>query len=267
MALASAAALVPGAARAQLGSASDSVIRHAEEEGRRIAAYDAAVRHATRALLASEPDQHRISLYVARQEDARWHVYFGSFNVLSSEFSTAYEAVQEEPGGDRYRILQRSSRERPEPELSRAARALVTALGAFEPRWERYQTFVWLDFAGRWVTYFLPGPTAEGSWPIGADMRVLVSFDGERILETTTFHADLTVVEPSREAAVATHHRHLAGENPAPTDFAYVLMFPELAPMALVAGDVTCTVTRQGRLGGCRPSGEEPAAVPVAPEN
>ncbi|MFQ5890162.1 MAG: hypothetical protein ACE5JR_08930 [Gemmatimonadota bacterium] len=249
--------LTAGALDAQLASQSDSVIRHAEEEGRRIAEYDNAVHQATEALLAARPEQHRISLYVARQQDARWHVFFGSINIVSSEFTTAYEVTQEEPDGDRYVVSRLTGREPADPELSRAATALVTALGAFEPKWERYQTYVWRDFRGRWVTYFLPGPTAEGQWPIGADMRVLVSFDGQRILEATTFHADLTVVEPSREAAIATHHRHLAGENPAPTDFAYVLITPQLAPMALVASDYTCTVTRQGRMGPCRPSEEK----------
>jgi len=253
--------LVAGGLHAQdsISLPSDSVIRQAEQEGRRIAAYDFAVRHATQELLGAGVEQNRISLYVARQEDGLWHVYFGSINVLSSEFRTAYEVVQKKPDGKKFSVHRKLDAEPADQELSRAATALITALAAFEPQWERYETYVWLNSRGEWVTYFLPGPTVTGQWPIGADMRVLVSFDAKRVLQSVTFHANLTLVKPSRKEAIATHHRHLAGENPAPTDFAYVLINPQLAPMALVANGYTCTVRKNGTFGGCEvtPPGHE----------
>jgi hypothetical protein len=95
-----------------------------------------------------------------------------------------------------------------------------------------------------------------GQWPIGGDMRVVVDPGGRRVLSATKFHEELVVVEPSLQAAVATHHRHLAGEAPAPTDFAYVLISPQLAPMLLVSAAFSCRVERGGHLAGCESGGD-----------
>lgn len=226
-------------------------MQSAELEGQRIAKYHYAVEHATNALMKAQPEQHRISLYVAREEADGWHVYFGAINVAIAEFSVAYEAVQTRPG-DSVFVLDRYDVPREvDSELSTAAMALIRSLDAFEPQWERYETYVWRDSAGRWVTYFLPGQTSSGRWPIGGDMRVVVDPSAGEVLSATTFHQELVVVEPSFEAAVATHHRHLAGEAPAPTDFAYVLISPQLAPMLLVSRAFSCQVNREGRLVEC----------------
>jgi len=226
-------------------------MQSAELEGQRIAEYHYAVEHATNTLMKARPEQHLISLYVAREEVDGWHVYFGSINVAIAEFSVAYEAVQSQPGDSVFALERFDVAREIDSELSAAAMALIRSLDAFEPQWERYETYVWRDASGRWVSYFLPGPTSSGRWPIGGDMRIVVDADADAVLSATTFHEKLVVVEPSFEAAVATHHRHLAGEAPAPTDFAYVLISPQLAPMLLVSGSFSCQVNREGRLVEC----------------
>jgi len=231
------------------------VMRSAEQEGQRIAEYHYAVEHATNTLMKAGPEQHRISLYVAREENDGWHVYFGSINVAIAEFSVAYEAVQASPGDSVFVLNRFEVAREVDGELSRAAMALIRSLDAFEPQWERYETYVWKDAAGRWVSYFLPGQTSSGRWPIGGDMRVVVDADAGEVLSATTFHEELVVVEPSLADAVATHHRHLAGEAPAPTDFAYVLISPQLAPMLLVSASFSCQVNREGHLVDCEPGG------------
>lgn len=237
------------AALAQIPPA--EAMQSAELEGQRIAEYHFAVERATNALMKSRPEQHRISLYIAREESDGWHVYFGSVNVAISEFRVAYEAVQVRRGDSAFVISQFDESREIDAELNGAAMALIRSLDAFEPRWERYATYVWRDAAGRWVSYFLPGQTSSGRWPIGGDMRVVVDANAEEVLSATTFHEELVVVEPSFEEAVATHHRHLAGEAPAPTDFAYVLISPQLAPMLLVSASFSCQVNREGRLVNC----------------
>jgi len=237
------------AAQAQIPPA--EAMQSAELEGQRIAEYHYAVEHATNSLMKARPEQHRISLYVAREEEDGWHVYFGAVNVAIAEFSVAYEAVQAQPDDSVFVVDRFKESREIDPELSAAAMALIRSLDAFEPQWARYETYVWRDAAGRWVTYFLPGQTSSGRWPIGGDMRVVVDGDADEVLSATTFHEELVVVEPSFEAAVATHHRHLAGEAPAPTDFAYVLISPQLAPMLLVSGAFRCQVNREGHLVEC----------------
>lgn len=228
----------------------------AQEEGRKIAEYDFAVEHATRSLLAGDPEQHRISLYVARNEADGWHVYYGAVNVAIGEFAVAYEVVQVGSGDSTFVVRRYESSREVDAELSRASMALITSLDAFHPIWEHYKTYVWKDRAGRWISYFLPGQTHSGQWPIGGDMRVVADSTGEHVLSATTFHEELVVVEPSLEAAIATHHRHLAGEAPAPTDFAYVLISPQLAPMLLVSASFTCRVDQGGHLAGCEAGGK-----------
>ena len=226
-------------------------IQNAELEGRRIAEYHVAVRRATNALMNSSPDQSRISLYVARDEEDGWHVYFGAINVGIGEFSVAYEAVQASSQDTMFVVNRFEVAREVDSQLSLAAMALIRSLDAFQPQWERYETYVWQEPSGRWVSYFLPGQTSSGRWPIGGDMRVVVDSAAVEVLSATTFHEELVVVEPSFEAAVATHHRHLAGEAPAPTDFAYVLISPQLAPMLLVSASFSCQVSREGRLVEC----------------
>lgn len=213
------------------------------EEGKRISEYDFAVSHAMRALMAAGPDQGRVTVYVARKEEDRWHVYFGSYDVRRFLFKIAYEVVQRGEGSEEFAV-RRYRRDIPaDAELNRAATALVTALDAFEPRTVRFHTYVWRDADGRWVTYFVPTavrrPLREGLGQPAIDQRVLVSPDARQILESRSY--------PDPDSAEWI----TPPEGPSLADLLALFLEPQLAPFRLISQGLVCEINWRGEFESC----------------
>lgn len=239
------ALLVAGAgdALAQQGEAAAGRASPADEEDQRISEYDFAVSHSMRALMAASPEQGRVTVYVARKEGERWHVYFGSYDVRRSLFRIAYEVVQQEEGGEEFAVRKHPRDTPSDAELNRQATALVTALQAFEPRSVRFHTYVWRDADGRWVAYFVPAsvrrPLREGLAQPTIDQRVVLTPDARQILETRNYPAADSVqwiTPPS---------------NPTLADLIPFLLDPQLAPVRLISQSLVCEINWRGEFESC----------------
>lgn len=239
------AGTAPGAAGQEPGDPGRPAGQPVDEETR-ISEYDFAVSHAMRALMATGPEQGRVSVYVARKEGPLWHVYFGSYDIRRSAFRIAYEVVQKEEGSEEFVVGTWTADVPADEELDRAATALVNALDVFEPRSVRFYTYVWRDTTGRWVTYFAgagapPGPVRRGIGRPGVDQRVVLSPDARRVLESRAFPGD------SVPRWIPT------AESLAPTvaDFFHFFLHPHLAPLTLIGRSLVCEVDREGRIDHC----------------
>lgn len=213
------------------------------EEGKQISEYDFAVSHAMRALMATGPEQGRVTVYVARKEGTKWHVYFGSFDVRGPTFKIAYDIVQKKEGGADFAVKQFRREVPADPELNRAATALVTALGAFQPRTVRLRTYVWQNLDGRWVTYFVRTPVRRPLRDRLAqptiDQRVLVSSDAREILETTSYpdpDSSEWITPPS---------------SPTLNDVLGFFLDPQLAPFRLISQNLVCEINWRGEFESC----------------
>lgn len=236
----------PAVASGQEDRAAAEPGAEAEEEDRRISEYDFAVSHAMRALMAANPEQRRVTVYVARKEGDRWHVYFGSYDVRRRLFRIAYEVIQEEAGSSRFSVREYREDVVADAELNRQATALVTALEAFEPRSVRFKTYVWRKPDGQWVAYFVPvslrHPLRERlpAHPT-IDQRVLLSPDARRILETRNY----------LEADSAEWELSPSPPSPSLADLLPVLLDPELGPVRLIGQSLVCEINWRGEFESC----------------
>lgn len=213
--------------------------QEAATEDRRISEYDFAVSQAMRALMEAGAEGRRVALYVARKEGELWHVYFGSFDFGGPAFGIAYEVVQEAPGSPQFEVQAYQPEQPADPELTRAAMALVTAMDAFEPRSVRFYTYVWRDENGRWITYFVPEAAASGRLGRSGDQRVVVSPDARRILESRFGPPEQV---PWLRAGT---------ESATGRDLVQMLLAPQYTPFALITRRLVCEMNWEGEIERC----------------
>ncbi len=204
---------------------SDSELAEITARGRFLAGYDNASWHATDAVLAFKPENGILRSYVARKTEAGWVVDFGGFNETGDAFMIVYEATQ---GASPQQFTVRTY----DPPLKDtgyfylAAKAIVVSLHDFHRENRPYNTYVLPLDSGQMYVYIVPAQTVDGVFPLGGDVRYLVSADGSKIIEVRRLHA--TIIEftnsaPGGHQQVAGFHTHVLTDVPEDTDVFYVL--------------------------------------------
>lgn len=217
------ASLAPARQKCPLSDADGAQI---SARGRMLEEYDQAAWHSTDALLATNPDKQSAPLYVARKTDAGWVVAFGRFNDAHDKFLIVYEATE---GSN----LQQFSVKHVEPPQEDAgffffaADAIATALKDFQGEKRPYNTMVLPLDSGQMYVYVVPAQTTADIFPLGGDVRYLISPDGGRILEKRQLHK--TIMErslknlPSGTKPAGGYHTHVLSDVPEDTDVFFVL--------------------------------------------
>lgn len=194
--------------------------------GRMLEEYDQAAWHSTDALLATNPDKQSAPLYVAKKTDAGWVVAFGQFNDAHDRFLIVYEATE---GSN----LQQFSVKRLDPPQEDtgfflfAAKAIATARANFQGEKRPYNAMVLPLDSGQMYVYIVPAQTVANVYPLGGDVRYLISPDGNTIVEKRPLHK--TILErkmngaPSGNKTVAGFHTHVLSDVPEDTDVFFVL--------------------------------------------
>jgi len=111
-----------------------------------------------------------------------------------------------------------------------AARAIDTSLKDFTEHFEGeqrpYNVAVLPAEKGQTWVYIVPAPTKTGVWPLGGDVRYLVSPNGIKVVEKRQLHKSVIEVEPPKDEnnkQVAGIHTHVLSETPEDTDLFHVL--------------------------------------------
>lgn len=216
------------AVSAQKGQiASDGELAAISARGKLLYEYDQAAWHATDAVVAMNPPKELIGRYIARKTDEGWVVAFGKLNEKKDAFLIAVMAAQGSTP------QQFTVRRIDPPEIDTgfflsAARAVETVAQAFKGAPGRmYNISVIPATEGRLFVYLEPGQTdADGEYfPLGADVRFLLSSDGNNIVETRQMHKSLipkAQVPPDKELQ-AGFHTHILSEIPEDSDVFVVL--------------------------------------------
>ena len=194
------------------------------ERGRALAAYDQAAWHATDAVQMANPRTAQGQHYLARLESGRWTVAFGALNAAKSAFLIHYQAVAQGERPGEFEV----KRDDPPREDSGfyliAARALELALADFGGVGRPYNTAVLPAEEGRLYVYLYPAPVKAEVYPLGGDVRYLVSADGGKILEKRQLHKTIIESGPAKGKKVAAgFHTHVLSEVPEDTDVLHVL--------------------------------------------
>lgn len=197
--------------------------------GRDLAAYDAAAWHASDAVMEKHPKPEALDRYIARKSDKGWTVAFGRLNEKRDRFLIAYEATQ----GAKPEVFTVKLVDPPREDdgfFLSAALAIETAqadfIKHFEGQQRPYNVSVLPAPKGRLWTYLLPAQTKAKVWPLGADVRYLVSPDGKKILEKRQMHKSIIELEQRAgdpDKLVAGIHTHIVSDVPEDSDVFHVL--------------------------------------------
>ena len=230
------------------------------ERGRELAEYDAAAWHASDAVQAANPRTTDGQHCLARKENRRWTVVFGALNHEKTEFLIRYEAEQTGKPGE-FAVKRDEPAKEDQGFYLFAARALELALADFGPANRPYNSAVLAASergetgspAGLYV-YLYPAATKTGIYPVGGDVRYLVSPDGAKILAKRQMHKTVIEAASAKGKKVGSgFHTHALSDEPEDTDVLHVLQQDPSLPEVIgtqhflyeIAADGAIRVRRQ----------------------
>ncbi len=220
-------------------SESPAVMSDVTERGRMLFECDQAAWHATDALQAMNPPQGSLGRYIPSKTDSRWTVAFGHLNETRDKFLVSYEAIEGATLQDFTVKKLDPPREDTAYDLS-AARAIDTALHDFHGEKRPYNAAVLPAPSKQLYVYILPAQTQDGIYPLGGDVRYLVSPDGNAIIEKHQMHQGILEDRgstPPGATVAAGVHTHVLSEVPEDSDIFYVLTRKPAVPEYIATKD------------------------------
>lgn len=204
---------------------SDPIFPDVTARGRALYEYDEAAWHSSDALQATNPPKESLGRYVAHKSDTGWTVAFGRLNDRSDKFVVAYEATE----GANLKEFTVKKIDPPREDAGfylSAARAIETALHDFHGENRPYNVAVLPAPSDQLYVYVLPAQTKAGIYPLGGDVRYVISPDGGSIVEKRQLHKSIIELPPSSDRGakpVAGVHIHVLSNVPEDTDVFHVL--------------------------------------------
>ncbi len=194
--------------------------------GRQLAGYDVAASFGSDAVMALKPDTTSAPAYLAQHTEKGWTVAFGRLNDTQDKFLIVYEAVQKDVHNPKEFDAHEVSPPRPDfGFFLNACRAIKLAQKSFAPPENRaYNIAVLQASDGQFWVYLYPAQTKADVWPLGGDIRFLISKDGLKIVAQRRLHKSILnfAIPKGQEVAAGTHTAVLA-DLPEDTDVFYVL--------------------------------------------
>jgi hypothetical protein len=194
------------------------------ERGRQLAEYDVAAWHATDAVLAVKPTEGSVARYLAKKTDNGWTVAFGRLNEKRDKFLIAYEANQ----GASPKEFTVKKYDTPREDAGfyfSAAKAVETTLADFSGENRPHNVAILPARSGQMYVYIVPAQTEHGVYPLGGDVRYLVSQDGSKIVEKRQLHKSIIefATPPEAQKMEAGYHTAVLDDIPEDTDVFHVL--------------------------------------------
>jgi hypothetical protein len=199
------------------------------QRGLDLAGYDVAAWHASDAVQATNPKLANVVRYIARNTGKGWMVAFGKLDDKQDKFLIGYEATQ----GATPLVFDVKEFTPPKEDKGfflSAARAIDTALKDFTEHFEGerrpYNVAVLPAKKDQVWVYLVPAPSRAGIWPLGGDVRYLISSDGHKVVAKRQLHKSVIEVEPPKDQnnqKMAGMHTHVLSDTPEDTDVFHVL--------------------------------------------
>ncbi len=198
-------------------------LRAVTERGRRLYEYDQAAWHASDTVQSANPRTTEGQRSIARKLNDKWIVVFGKLHEDRSCFGITYEA--DEQASLRQFAVEKEPQERQdEGFFLHAARAIELAMHDFGETGRPYDVAVLPAPEEQLYVYLYPAQTRARVYPLGGDVRYLVTADGMKILEKRQMHQTiLEKAQPSQGHGKAGYHTHALGDVPEDTDVFHVL--------------------------------------------
>jgi len=227
---------------------SDAELAAITQRGRDLAAYDQAAWHATDAVQMANPNAAQGQHYLACLENGKWTVVFGSLNAEKTEFLISYEARQAERLGS-FSVKHREPAKADTGFYLFAARALQIALADFGVGSRPYTVAVLPARDHQLYVYLYPAQLKAGTYPLGGDVRYLVSGDGKQILERRQLHQTIIETAPAKgKKTVAGFHTHVLSNVAEDTDVLHVLQQDPPIPEMVATPDFIYEIAADGTI-------------------
>jgi hypothetical protein len=195
------------------------------ERGILLNEYDQAAWHASDAAQTANPKTIEGQRYIAKKENGKWIVAFGKLNADKNLFQIYYEAAQKAKPQEFSVSAEKADRADRGFYLF-AARAMEIALKDFHGEKRPYNVAVLPASQEQLLVYVYPAQTKPRIYPLGGDVRYLISEDGTKIIEKRQMHK--TILESGApkdkgKKLVAGFHTHVLSDVPEDTDVFHVL--------------------------------------------
>jgi hypothetical protein len=201
----------------------NEVLAAVTERGRLLYEYDQAAWHASDAVQMANPKNVEGQRYIAKKENAKWTVVFGKLSEDRSRFDITYEA-NEQATLRQFSVRQEPAEPQGEGFFLYAARAIEVAMKEFGAANRPYNAAVLPGPAEQLYVYLYPAQINARVYPLGGDVRYLVSADGTKILEKRQMHKTIVETTPQTgKKSVAGFHTHVLSDLPEDTDVFHVL--------------------------------------------
>lgn len=203
--------------------------------GKMLAEYDQAAWHSTDAVLALSPAKGSFEGYIMQKQGNAWTGAYGKLNEKKDKYLIAFRATQQSSPN----IFKVEKFEKPLEDAGfflKAAKALEISKKAFIPAELRPYNYALLPAPdSQFYVYFLPAQTVNGVFPVGGDMRFLVSGDGSKIMETRQLHKSIIEFKVPRDAKPTSGYSIAVLDNiPEDTDVFHVLARQPKIPQLIV---------------------------------
>jgi hypothetical protein len=204
----------------------DPVMPDVTGRGRALYEYDQAAWHATDAVQALHPPVQSVGRYLALKSEKGWTVVFGHLNDQRDKFLIGYEAIQ----GATLQEFTVKKLDPPEEDTAfylAAAKAFDTALHDFQGEKRPYNVAVLPAPPDQLYVYVVPAQRKPGVYPLGGDVRYLMTADGGTIVEKRQLHKSILEIDPhsipTGTTPAAGIHTHILSDVPEDTDVFHVL--------------------------------------------
>jgi len=201
--------------------ATEAELAQITERGRNLAAYDVAAWHGSDAVMALQPAEGSVVRYIAKRTGDGWTVAFGRLNEKRDKFLINYEAIQGSTPKE-FKASKLAPAKEDAGFFLFAARAFDTSLADFKGEARPYNVAVLPAPSNQLYVYVLPAQTQNGIYPLGGDVRYLISEDGLKIIEKRQMHK--AIIEFSMaEGVKAGFHTAIMDQIPEDSDVFHVL--------------------------------------------
>ena len=191
--------------------------------GRALGEYDAAVWHASDAVLALKLPPGSLGRYIGRKTSDGWVVAWGNFNSSGTKFLISCEAKQS--GDVTYTVTRHDPPLEDSDWFLRAARAHAIAtldfVNAVKPQ-RTYNYSVLPAPDNQWYVYALPAQSDSYVLPYGGDARYVMSADGMKILDRRLMHDTIQEERLPNRTAIDLH-THTQSDRPEDSDVFYAM--------------------------------------------
>ncbi len=218
------------------GKALQNYLDGVTERGRLLYEYDQAAWHGTDAFFELKPDTLGLSHYVCIKQDNGWSVLFGSWNDDHTKLLIRYEADEVNHTGEFTAKKYDLPKEAP-ASVAAMEHAIDLALSDFQGESRSYNVSVLPTPDGNFYVYVYPAQVKDTIWPLGGDVRYIISGDGSKIMEKRQLHKAILELEfdLSKKNAFG-YHTHVHSDVPEDTDVLCVLSRKPLLPEIVGAG-------------------------------